>query len=129
MRDIFNFQMRLGSKAISQISVDSTSRDKITHCLLGLHHAYCNPVTREKIFGILEKMHAEQASPSNGRPGMDLWCVFVLGLIRLTCHMDYPSLSFHASTNTLIQQFLGHSEVSLFNPVKYPEQTLSLIHI
>jgi len=124
MRDIFNFQMRLGSKAISQISVDSTSRDKITHCLLGLHHAYCNPVTREKIFGILEKMHAEQASPSNGRPGMDLWCVFVLGLIRLTCHMDYPSLSFHASTNTLIQQFLGHSEVSLFNPVKYPEQTI-----
>ena len=124
MRNSFNHEMRLGSVAISQIQIDPTSRDGITRCLLGLHHAYCDLVIREKIFDILENMHAKQASLTNGRPGMDLWSVLVLGLLRLTCNMDYPMLSFQASTNTLIQQFLGHSEVSLFNPVKYPEQTI-----
>ena len=89
MRNSFNHEMKLGSVAISQIQIDPTSRDGITRCLLGLHHAYCDLVMREKIFDILENMHAKQASPTNGRPGMDLWSVFVLGLLRLSCHATW----------------------------------------
>lgn len=124
MRETMDSQMSLGEVDVSQIFIDPTSRDEISQLLLGLQHVYRDRPLRAKIFGILEKMDAARASPSNGRPGMSLWNVLVFALLRLNCDLDYASLSFHASHNTLIQKFLGHSDLGYLNTVRYPEQTI-----
>jgi hypothetical protein len=124
MRKVMESQMTLGEVDVSQILIDPTSRDEIPQLLLGLQHACRSPERRAKIFDILEKMDAGRASPANGRPGMDLWRVLVLGLLRLLCGWDYAKLSFMASTNVMIQQFLGHSCLDFPRLARYCEQTV-----
>jgi transposase, IS5 family len=47
-------------------------------------------------------------SKTNGRPGMDLWRILVLGLIRLNCDFDYDKLVEIANEHKTVREFLGH---------------------
>jgi hypothetical protein len=124
MRISIKRQLKLGEVDISQILIDPSSRDEIPQLLLGIQHAYSSPKHRAEISAILERMDAARASPNNGRPGMDLWHALILALLRLNCGWDYAKLAFMASTNWLIQQFLGHSLLDLPRLAHYPEQTV-----
>lgn len=76
-------QMTLGEIAISEIKIDLKSRDDIPPLLLGLQHIYTNPDLREAVFGILAANVLANINPRNGRPGMDLWTILVLGVLRV----------------------------------------------
>lgn len=121
MRNIFDPEMKFGQIPIDQIQIDMRSRDEIPKLLLGLQHIYCNPEVRLKVFEILETMVPENVNPNNGRPGMDLWKILVMGTIRLNCNWDYDKLREIVNNHKTMRQMLGHS---IMDDKSYPLQTL-----
>ena len=88
MRKTIEPQMQLGEVDISKIEFDPRSRDDIPKLLKGLQYIYCTPRLRGKVFKILEEIVPPSTDANNGRPGMELWKIFVLGTIRLTCDWE-----------------------------------------
>ncbi len=110
MRIVKKRQMTLGEVDIASIKFNPKSRDDIDQILKGLQHIYCQKETREKLFSILEKMIPSNINKNNGRPGMQLWKIFVLAILRLNLNWDYDRLLHMANYNKLIRQILGHSD-------------------
>jgi transposase, IS5 family len=122
MREIIDPQLQLGEVDISKIEFDPRSRDDIPKILKGLQYVYCTPELREKVFKILEEIVPPGTDANNGRPGMELWKIFVLGTIRLNCDWDYDRLKEMADHHIGLREMLGHN---LFNKKdKYALQTL-----
>ena len=82
MRKIMERQMKIGEVGISNIEFDLSSRDEIPKILMGLQFIYSNASLRDEIFKILKGIIPEGTDANNGRPGMELWKILVLGAIR-----------------------------------------------
>jgi hypothetical protein len=108
MRKVMDPQMKLGEIDISQIEFDERSRDDIPKVLKGLQQIYINPEARAEVFAILEEMIPAGVSRGNGRPGMDLWRILVLGSVRLCCDLDYDRLHELANNHKTLREMLGH---------------------
>lgn len=108
MRKIIDMQLVFGQVDISQIEFDPKSRDDIPQLLRGLQHIYTHRETRDEIFQILEKNIAPNVDKNNGRPGMDLWKILVMGTLRLNLNLDYDRLHYMVNYDSLIRQMLGH---------------------
>lgn len=122
MRKTFEQQMTFGQTPIDQIKIDMRARDEIPKLLLGLQHIFCNKELREKVFTVLETMVPENIDSKNGRPGMELWKILVMGTIRLNCNWDYDKLQDIVNNHRNIRQMLGHGFMDNYQP--YPLQTL-----
>ena len=107
MRLTKNLQFKLGEIPISEIQFDLKSRDDIPQLLMGLQHLYVTDEIREKVFSILEKHINPDVSKTNGRPGMELWKILVMGTIRLNCNWDYDKLQDIVNNHKTIRQMLG----------------------
>jgi hypothetical protein len=131
MRKIIENQLKIGQVDIANIELDLRSRDEIPQLLLGLQTIYKHRQTRRKVFDILEQIVPENVDTDNGRPGMDLWSILVLGTLRLNCNWDYDKLLEIANNHKIVREFLGHTiyefgeqyalqtlkdNISLFNP-------------
>ncbi len=81
MRKIIKPQMKFGEVDISKIKFDLRSRDEIPKLLMGLQYIYCTPEIRNEVFKILEEIVPEETDSDNGRPGMLLWQILVLGTL------------------------------------------------
>ena len=114
--------MEIGEVGIKNISFDLSSRDDIPQLLMGLQHIYVTPDVREEVFKILETMIPSEVSLKNGRPGMDLWKIFVMGTLRLNLNYDYDRLHEEVNNHNTIRQMLGHSVFDVEN--KYRLQTI-----
>jgi hypothetical protein len=66
---------------ICNIPIDLQCRDEIPQVLLGLQAIYSNKEVRGKVFPILNEIIPSHMDSNNGRPGMDLWNILVLGAI------------------------------------------------
>jgi hypothetical protein len=121
MRLVKNKQMQLEEVDITKIKLDSKSRDDIPKILAGLQHLYSNKEIREQIFKALEKMIPSKVNKDNGRPGMQLWQIFVLGMLRLNLNIDYDRLQSLANQYKNIRQMLGHGS---WDKTYYKCQTL-----
>jgi len=108
MRKIMERQMKIGEVDISTIKFDLRCRDEIPKILIGLQHIYCTPPIRREVFKILKDAIPKGINPNNGRPGMDLWKILVLGIIRLGCNWDYDKLQEIANNHKTLRQMLGH---------------------
>lgn len=122
MRQVQHSQMKLGEIAVAQIQLDTRSRDEIPKIMMGLKHIYCTMEIREKVFAILEEIIPEETSKDNGRLGMELWNILVLGVIRLNCNWDYDKLREIANNHKTLRQMLGHGIDD--DDKQYPLQTL-----
>ena len=91
-------QMKIGELAIKDIEFDLHSRDEIPELLMGLQSIYCNREVREQVFEILMEIVPDDVDPNNGRSGMHLWKILVLGTLRLSCNWDYDKLMDIANT-------------------------------
>lgn len=89
MREVIQSQRKLGQVDISKIEIDLRCRDEIPRVLLGLQYIYCNLEIREKVFKLLEELIPPNIDTDNGRQGMELWKILVLGCVRLTCNWGY----------------------------------------
>jgi len=108
LRKIIKSQLQFGEVEISEIKFDLRCRDEMPKILMGLQHIYCTPEIREKVFILLEELIPRSVNPNLGRHGMDLWKIFVLGTVRLTCNWDYDKLQDNANNHNTLRQLLGH---------------------
>lgn len=108
MRVVINPQMQIGEVDISKIEFDPKSRDEMPQVLMGLQYIYTNIQIREEIFSLLEKNISPTVDKANGRPGMELWKILVLGVVRLNLNWDYDRLHNEANYHLQIRQMLGH---------------------
>ena len=88
----------------------------------GLQYIYVTRNIREGIFNLLESRMLENVNMNTGRPGMSLWKIFVLGVLRLDLNCDYDRLCELANNHKTIRQMLGHSDI--FDNQSYNLQTL-----
>jgi hypothetical protein len=121
-RKVVNPLRQFGQLPIGQIEFNPRSRDSLTKLLRGLQFIYTTPAVRAEVFDILAERAARQADPRNGRPGLDLWAVLVMGTLRLNLNWDFDLLLNQVNYHSLIRQMLGHGPYDLTG--QYKRQTL-----
>jgi hypothetical protein len=121
MRNTQNFRLQSGKIDVAKIQFDPKSRDDIPQILKGLQYIYTNCSIRDHVFGLLEEHISPEISKTTGRPGMDLWTILVLGVLRLDLNCDYDRLQELANNHRAIRQMLGHN---FTNEICYHIQTL-----
>ncbi len=102
--------MKLGEIDISRIELDLKCRDEIPKLLMGFQYIYTTPGLREEVFNVLERMIPDAVAQDNGRPGMELWRILILGSLRLNCDWDYDKLQDIANNHKTIRAMLGIGE-------------------
>jgi len=122
MRPVIKPQLQFGQVDISKMQFCSKSRDDIPQILRGLQYIYITKPLREEIFALLEKYIAPQVSKNTGRPGMELWKILVMGVLRLDLNWDYDHLLCQVNHYDQIREMLGHSDA--FDKHEYQLQTL-----
>jgi IS5 family transposase len=108
MRQVQPKQVKLGETSIADVEFDPKSRDDIPQLLRGLQYIYVTPELRDEVFQILEDIVPADVDPGNGRPGMDLWKILVLGTLRLGLNCDYDRLHEMVNNHRTLRQMLGH---------------------
>ena len=130
MRTVIHSQIRLGEVDISKIKLDPKSRDDIPQLLTGLQHIYTNQELRIAVFDILQDVMPKSvmtgkdciANKFKGRPGMEQWCILVLGTLRLSLNTDYDRIHELANQHHTVRQMLGHGIID--DGKKYNLQTV-----
>ena len=115
----FETQFKLGQNSLSKIKLNYQSRDDITKLLLGIQHISLNEEGLLQIFQILKEAINIK---SNGRLGMSLWRILVLGLLRQAIDADYDRLCNLANNHIELRQFLGHGMIDCDD--RYSLQTI-----
>ena len=123
MRKVINIgnQMNFGQVDIADIEIDPRCRDEITQMLLGLKYIYSNPEIQSKVFRILEE-NVPKKDINNGRPGMDLWQIFVLATLRVNCNSDWDKIQNLANNHMEIRKMMGLG--AWYDSKKFPLQTI-----
>lgn len=122
MRHVVNPQTLLGQVDIAEITFDEKSRDEIPKLLRGLQYIYCTPEVREQVFAVLKEMVPKGVDMKNGRPGMELWKILVMGTLRLNCNWDYDKLKEIVDNHKTIRMMLGHPDFA--DEYRYNMQTI-----
>ncbi len=124
MRRRFDVQLALGHVPIERVQIPLKSRDELPPILAGLQWIFQTPEINEKVFALLEsKLTA--GKKDTGRPGLQLWQILVLGVVRLGLDCDYDRLEDLANHHTLLRQILGVSPVPTADEKPFHYKTLS----
>ena len=112
MRQTRKSQLALGEARIENIELDYKSRDDIPAVLLGLQHLYSHKQTRDKLFSLLEEHILPGANRNVGRPGMELWRILVMGVLKQGLGCDFDRLHELVNQHRTVREFLGHGAFS-----------------
>jgi IS5 family transposase len=74
------------------------------------------------VFALLQQCIPDDINVDNGRPGMDLWSVFILAALRLNLNCDYDRVLELANNHHTIREMLGHCGFDV--QYKYKLQTI-----
>ena len=107
MRKRFAAQIDLGQTPIEKVAIPANSRDELPPVLAGLQWIFANPEINEEIFALLEEKVVGDKNKETGRPGMDLWQLLVLGVVRLALDCDYDRLEHIANYDLLVRAMMG----------------------
>jgi IS5 family transposase len=107
MRKRFEQQMTLGRLLIGETEIPADTRTgALPKLCAALKEIFITPKWNEKVFEIMEaKITA--GKQRTGRPGMDLWQIFVLSQVRLCQNISYDELHHIANHDSLIRQIMG----------------------
>lgn len=106
MRQRFEQQMNLRTVAIADIKFPLKSRDELPPVLKALQYIFVTPELSEKVFSLLEKKIIADKMKT-GRPGMDLWHILVLAVVRHTLGTNWDRLEDMANHHELIRKVMG----------------------
>ncbi len=123
MRSNFQIQPDLNIVPIEKIQIPTKSRDQLAPILLALQWIYTTPEISRQIFELLEQKILPGKSKDKGRPGLDLWQILVLGIVRNARNCDYDELEDLASHHTLIRQFLNLPAIAGSDLTNTPDLT------
>ena len=122
MRKVIDMQMKIGELTIQDIEFDPHSRDEIPELLMGLQRIYCDQEVRDRVFEVLVDIVPDDVDTNNGRSGMDLWKILVLGTLRLSCNWNFDKLMDIANNHRTLRLMLGHNAMD--SNSRYALQTL-----
>lgn len=123
MRKRFEPQLVLGQLPISETPIPLKSRDSLTALVAALKEIFITPEWNEKIFKILEgKILGNKAK--TGRPGMDLWQIFVLSQVRLCKDISYDELHDLANHHYMIRHLMGVETDFGYKKIKFEYQNI-----
>ena len=111
MRTVIDLRRPLGSIPIEDIKPDAKSRDDTPVLPVGVQAVYRDDALRNELFALLEKHILPNRRRDTGRPGMDLWAVLVMGVLKQGLRCDYDRLQDQADGHVKIRQMLGHSNL------------------
>ena len=111
MRQVRNPQMTLGEVHIENIELDLKSRDDIPALLLGLQHLYADEQFRARLFALLDEHILPGIDRKVGRPGMEMWRILVMGVIKQGLGCDFDRLHELVNEHMTLRRFLGHADV------------------
>lgn len=123
MRKTFEQQYLLGVKKIEDTKINKKCRDGFGKLCLALIEIYKNQEYRFQIFQILEKQII-QGKQQTGRPGMNLWQIFVFAQTRLSLNIDYDRLHHLANNDSMLRQILGVESEIGFDQKEFEYQTI-----
>ena len=92
MRQVINPQMSLGEVRIESIELNPKSRDDIPVLLRGLQHLYADDKTRARLFSLLAAEVVPGVDQTVGRPGMELWRILVMAILKQGLGIDFDRL-------------------------------------
>jgi hypothetical protein len=124
MRKRFEVQMTLGRTPIERVVLPTRSRDELPPVLAGLQWIFQTPELNSQIFDLLEKK-VVGLKKATGRPGLDLWHILVLGIVRLALDCDYDRLEHLANYDGLLRQIMGLEPVRAESEKAFHYKTLS----
>ncbi len=122
MRKVYDSQYDLWQAQIADIKFDPKDRDDIPAVLMGLQALHGDAKVRAKVFEILRRHVRSEVSHRHGRPGMDLWRIFVLAVVKMALNCDFDRLTNLANNHRIIRQMLGHADFG--DETAYRLQTL-----
>lgn len=115
MRKRFKQQTVLGKLLIEDVKIPIKKRmGSLPALFLALQYIYTKPELNSKIFDIL----AKKIFPNNnhtGRPGMDLWTLFVFAQVRNCKGFSYDDLHYCANNDKLLRGIIGVENVASFD--------------
>ena len=110
MRQVVDLHSRLGSVPIEGIEIDPLSRDDIPAVLKGLQLIWCDRGTREELLSLLEAHFRPGVNRDVGRPGMDIWRILVLAVLKQGLGCDFDRLQELANQHRTVREMLGHGD-------------------
>lgn len=122
MRNVRTQQLELGEVRIGDIDLDTRSRDDIPALLLGLQHLYTDETFRPRLFALMEEYILPGVDRKVGRPGMEMWRVLVMGVVKQGLGCDFDRLHDLVNEHKTLRRFLGHGDV--WDEYRYKYQTL-----
>ena len=127
MRVAENKVLVLGQVDIDDVELDPRSRDDIPAVLLGIQSIHRDADLLEKILNLLSSHllqdreadgscdripgESQKINPDVGRPGMSLWCILVLAILKQALNCDYDRLHELACKHLDVRRMLGLSDV------------------
>ena len=106
MRKRFEQQLSFGTLPINSLVVNPKSRDAPTKIALALLSLYNMPSFNEELFDILERKILRNKKQT-GRPGMDLWQIFVMAQFRVGLNLSYDRLQHMCEYDSMLRTLLG----------------------
>ncbi|MCX6271558.1 MAG: hypothetical protein NTU44_10120 [Bacteroidetes bacterium] len=91
MRKRFEPQIILWKLLIEDTPIPKRTRDSLAALVIALKTIYTTPECNEAIYNILENKIL-LGKKNTGRPGMNLWQIFVLVQVRLCLNISYDRL-------------------------------------
>ena len=110
MREVHGRQFQLGQVPIEQIWIDPKSRDDIPAVLKGLQHIWSDEELRARLCALLDEHVLPETDREVGRPGMELWRILVLGVLKQGLGCDFDRLHDLANHHETVRAFLGHGD-------------------
>ena len=122
MREVHRSQFQLGQVPVEKVWINPKSRDDIPAVLKGLQHIWCDEALRARLFVLLNEHILPEADRTVGRPGMDLWQILVLGVMKQGLGCDFDRLHDLTNHHQTIRAFLGHGDFD--DKTRYEYQTV-----
>ena len=110
MREVHRRQFELGQVPVEKIWIDPKSRDDIPAVLKGLQHIWSDEALRARLFALLDAHVLPETDREVGRPGMALWRILVLGVLKQGLSCDFDRLHDLANHHETVRAFLGHGD-------------------
>ena len=123
MRKRFEQQYALGQLQIKDTIINPKNKCALDELCAALKEIYCNEEYNEKVLSILEASLSDR-DIKNGRPGMDLWVLFVLSQVRMCLNTNYEYVHNLANNHTRLRQILGIEREIGFGRVEFEYQQI-----
>jgi hypothetical protein len=124
MRKRFEQQIVIGRSLIQDTKIPTAKRSgALPGLCAALKEIFVTPEWNEKMFEVLENKLLSNNNRT-GRPGMDLWHIFVLSQVRLCQNISYDDVHHIANYDGLIRQLMGVESTAGFDKQEFSYQNI-----